>query len=264
MKKQHLAITLVALIIVVAIPSIYLALNAQPHTTYPALYTYRIVNVFPHNTSSFTQGLAFENGCLFEGTGLYGSSTLRKVELKTGQTLQLYALPEEYFGEGITIFGDTIVQLTWQSHKGFVYDKQSFDLISEFSYPSEGWGITNDGEKLIMSDGSATLTFLDPVTFETTRQIQVREADVPVGRLNELEFVKGDVYANVWQENRIAIIDIQTGQVKAWINLTGLYNAETYDANDVLNGIAYDANEDRLFLTGKRWSELFEIEILPT
>jgi len=264
MKKICSAIIAIAAIMLVTITLIYLALSSQPRATYPALYTYRIGNVFPHNTSSFTQGLAFENGFLFEGTGLYGSSTLRKVKLETGETLQLHALSEEYFGEGITILGGRIVQLTWQSHTGFVYDKQSFALLSDFSYPSEGWGITNDGARLIMSDGSATLSFLDPITFEITRQIQVHDADVPVSRLNELEFVKGDVYANIWQENRIAVIDIQTGQVKAWINLVGLYTPETFDANNVLNGIAYDTDENRLFVTGKRWSKLFEIEILPT
>ena len=263
MKRQYWAITAAVAAMLIVIPLIYLALNSQQTPTNPARYTYRIVNVFPHNTSSFTEGLVFENGFLFEGTGLYGSSTLQKVELKTGKTVQLRNLSDEYFGEGITILGDRIIQLTWLSYKGFVYDKGTFALLSEFNYSSEGWGITNDGARLIMSDGSATLSFLDPETFEITRQVQVLDAGAPVTMLNELEFINGDVYANIWQENRIAVIDIETGQVKAWINLEGLYTPETFDAENVLNGIAYDPGEDRLFVTGKRWAELFEIEILP-
>lgn len=261
MQKKLLAIAAFTAIVLIAIPSVYVVLNEEPAATQPLHYTYRIVNVFPHNASSFTQGLVFENGFLFESTGLYGSSTLQRVDLETGQTLQLHVLPEEYFGEGITILGDKIFHLTWQSRKGFVYDKSSFALLSEFSYPYEGWGITNDGKKLIMSDGSAILRFLDPKTFELIGEVQVYDAGVPVSRLNELEFIKGEVYANIWLENRIAVIDIQTGRVKAWINLAGLYEPETSDPDNVLNGIAYDAARNRLFVTGKRWSKLFEIEI---
>ncbi len=263
MKKEYLAVAAILATGLILVPQVYLAIVSQNSPTYPFVYTYKIVSSFPHNVSSFTQGLVFEDGFLFEGTGLYGSSTLRKVELETGKTIQLHALSDEYFGEGITVFGDKIIQLTWESHKGYVYDKQSFILLSEFSYPSEGWGITNDGSRLIMSDGSSTLSFLDPITFETVGQIQVHDADAPVNRLNELEFINGDIFANVLQEDRIAIIDIQTGQVKAWINLDGLYTSEISDVDDVLNGIAYDTKGDRLFVTGKRWSLLFEIDLVP-
>ncbi|HII85672.1 TPA: glutaminyl-peptide cyclotransferase [Candidatus Bathyarchaeota archaeon] len=264
MKKHYLGIILIASIVLAAVPIVYLSLDNQPDPKYPIVYTYEIVNVFPHNTSCFTQGLVFENGFLLEGTGLYGSSTLRKVELETGKTVQLHELSDEYFGEGITIFGEKIIQLTWQSQKGFVYDKQSFAPLQEFSYLSEGWGITTDGARLIMSDGSATLRFLDPSTFEIIGQIQVHDAGIPVARLNELEFVDGDVYANIWQEDRIAVIDVQTGQVQAWINLEGLYVPDTSEVHDVLNGIAYDAKEERLFVTGKLWSKLFEITVVPS
>jgi glutamine cyclotransferase len=172
-------------------------------------------------------------------------------------------LPNEFFGEGITIFGDRIIQLTWQSQKGFVYDKDSFDILEEFSYRGEGWGITHDDNRLIMSNGSATLSFLDPVTFKIIGDVQVNDGNTPVTNLNELEYVHGDVYANVWHQDKIAIINIQTGQVKGWINLTGLYDASNADPENVLNGIAYDANSERLFVTGKRWSQLFEIKLKP-
>jgi len=263
MKKQHLALIAGVATIMIISPLVYWALDSEPTPTTPTLYTYRIINEYPHNTSSFTQGLVFEDEILYEGTGLYGSSTLQKVELETGKSLQLHALPDAYFGEGITIFGNRIIQLTWLEQKGFVYDKQSFALQEEFNYSSEGWGITDDGVRLIMSDGSATLSFLDPTTFELIGQIQVHHGNDPVSRLNELEFIKGDIYANIWQEDRIAVIDIESGQVKSWIDLEGIYAVATSDPNDVLNGIAYDLNEERLFVTGKRWSKLFEIEILP-
>jgi glutamine cyclotransferase len=172
-------------------------------------------------------------------------------------------LDPQYFGEGITIFQDRIIQLTWQSQVGFVYDKNTFNLLQQFNYQGEGWGITSDGTKLIMSNGSDVLTFLDPDTFKVTGTVQVKEGNTPIANLNELEYVNGDVYANVWYENRIAIINPQTGQVKGWINLTGLYNAVNADVDDVLNGIAYDAHGDRLFVTGKRWSQLFEIKLTP-
>jgi glutamine cyclotransferase len=194
------------------------------------------------------------------------------VELETGTVLQQVALPDEYFGEGITIWGDEIVQLTWRPieippttpTKGFVYDKGSFALLREFSYPTEGWGITHDGERLIMSDGTSTLHFWDPETFGEISQIEVCDDDGPVTRLNELEYVAGEIYANVWQTDRIARIDPQTGQVIGWIDLTGLLSSGGRSRSaGVLNGIAYDAESDRLFVTGKLWPKLFEIELLP-
>jgi len=227
------------------------------------IYSYNIVNVYPHDPDAFTQGLGFEDGVLYEGTGLLGHSTLRRVELETGDILQVRELADQFFGEGITIYGDRIVQLTWQSNIGFVYDRNSFELLQEFSYSTEGWGITYDGEHLIMSDGTSTLHFLDPQTFEETGQVEVFDDDGPVTRLNELEYVQGEIYANVWQTDLVARIAPDTGQVIGWINLEGLLSAEDHsEPVDVLNGIAHDADNGRLFATGKLWPELFEIELI--
>ena len=226
-------------------------------------YTYRVVNTYPHDQSAFTQGLVFEQGVLYEGTGLRGRSTLRRVALETGDVLQRHALPDRFFGEGITLYGDKIIQLTWQSHIGFVYDKTSFELLRTFHYPTEGWGLTHDSQRLIMSDGTSTLHFLDPETLEDIAQVEVYDNHGPVARLNELEYIRGEVYANVWQTDRIAIIDPGTGRVTAWIDLEGLLDAEDYgEPEDVLNGIAYDPETDRLFVTGKLWPKLFQIELI--
>lgn len=228
----------------------------------PPVYTYRVVNTFPHDRNAFTQGLVFENGVLYEGTGLYGQSTLREVELETGDILQILKLKDHYFGEGVTVYGNKIIQLTWKSKVGFVYDKESFELLEEFNYPTEGWGITHDGNLLIMSDGTSKLYFLDPETFEEIYQIVVSDDFGPVTRLNELEYVQGEVYANVWQTDRIARITPQTGQVIGWIDLKGLLDQEvTSKTVAILNGIAYDAKNNRLFVTGKLWPKIFEIEL---
>jgi glutamine cyclotransferase len=227
------------------------------------VYSYNIVNTYPHDRDAFTQGLVFEDGVLYEGTGLYGQSTLRRVELETGAILQIRELPDQFFGEGITIYGDKIIQLTWQSHVGFVYDKNSFELLREFNYSTEGWGITHDGEHLIMSDGTSTLHFLDPQTFEEISQLEVLDNNGPVTRLNELEYIQGEIYANIWQTDRIARISPGTGRVIGWVDLEGLLTAEDRsEPVDVLNGIAYDAETDRLFVTGKLWPTLFEIELI--
>ena len=230
-------------------------------------YTYRVVNTYPHDRNAFTQGLVFENGVLYEGTGLKGRSTLRRVELETGDVLQIRELPDQFFGEGVTIYGDRIIQLTYQSNVGFVYDKESFELLREFNYPidiPEGWGITHDGNRLIMSDGTSILHFLDPETFEEIGRIEVVDKGSPVTRLNELEYVQGEVYANVWKTDLIARIAPQTGEVTGWIDLKGLLSPEDRSQPvDVLNGIAYDAENDRLFVTGKMWPKLFEIELIP-
>lgn len=226
------------------------------------VYSYKIVQAYPHDPLAFTQGLVYEDGVLYEGTGLYGQSTLRMVELETGNILKLRRLAPQYFGEGITLWKDKIVQLTWQEKTGFVYDKASFELLQEFSYETEGWGITHDGQKLIMSDGSANLYFLDPETLQEIGRVTVKENDKPVVRLNELEFIKGKVYANIWQTDRIAIISLETGHVEAWLDLAGLLRPEDRTGSeDVLNGIAYDAQGDRLFVTGKLWPKLFHIEL---
>jgi len=227
------------------------------------VYSYNVVNTYPHDRSAFTQGLVFEGGVLYEGTGLNGRSTLRRVELETGEVLQIHELPAQFFGEGVTVYGNDIIQLTWQSHVGFVYDRDSFELLQEFNYSTQGWGITHDGERLIMSDGTATLYFLDPETFEEIGRVGVYDNDGSVNRLNELEYVQGEIYANVWQTNCIARIDPQTGQVVGWIELKGLLTPEDRgEPVDVLNGIAYDADNARLFVTGKLWPKLFEIELI--
>jgi len=227
------------------------------------VYTYNITNTYPHDPDGFTQGLVFEDGVLYEGTGLYGQSTLRRVELETGDILQIRELSAEFFGEGITIYGNKIIQLTWQSNIGFVYDKNSFELLQEFNYSTEGWGITHDGTRLIMSDGTSTLHFLDPETFEEIGQLAVFDNNGPVTRLNELEYVQGEIYANVWQTDLVARIAPETGRVIGWIDLSGLLTAEDLsEPVDVLNGIAYDAEAARLFVTGKLWPKLFEIELI--
>ena len=261
MKRQHLAVILVT-VAVIAVSSVTLVLlSNNPVDREPVHYTYNVVNVYPHDKTAFTQGLVFEDGFLYEGTGLYGQSTLRRVELETGNITQLHSLTDNLFGEGITIFEDKIVQLTWKSGKGFVYDRSSFDLLQEFEYPTQGWGITHNGSALIMSDGTATLYFLDPETFQTIGQVEVYDEE-PVEELNELEYINGRVYANIWKKDQIAIINPETGKVTGWIDLSGINNSEKTTEN-VLNGIAYDQNGDRLFVTGKMWSQLFEIELVP-
>ena len=261
MKRQHLAIILVTVAVIAASLVTLVLLGNTPVDREPVHYTYNIVNTYPHNESAFTQGLVFEDGFLYEGTGLYGQSTLRRVELETGNVTQLYSLPDYLFGEGITIFEDKIIQLTWKNHTGFVYERRSFDLLQEFEYPTQGWGLTHNGSRLIMSDGNATLYFLDPETLQTIGQVEVSDEE-PVTSLNELEYINGRVYANIWKKDQIAIINPETGKVTGWIDLSGINDSEKTTEN-VLNGIAYDQNGDRLFVTGKMWSKLFEIELVP-
>jgi glutamine cyclotransferase len=225
-------------------------------------YTYRVVNRYPHDRQAYTQGLVFEDGVLYEGTGRYGESSLRKVDLATGNVLKLQELPSQYFGEGVTVLDDSIIQLTWQSRRGFVYEQSSFALLRDFTYATEGWGITHDGENLIMSDGTATLYFLDPETFQVIGNINVTDGDLPVHYLNELEYINGRVYANVWTTDTIAIINPGDGRISGWIDLSGLLPAEDTTHVDVLNGIAYDPVHDRLFVTGKLWPYLFEIALI--
>ncbi len=261
MKSRQLAIILAATAVIVFSVAAFVLLGDSPVVSEPANYTYTVVNVYPHDQTAFTQGLVFEDETLYEGTGLLGQSSLRRIDLETGNVAQLYELPDDLFGEGITIFDDKIIQLTWTSGKGFVYDKNSFNLLQEFTYSTEGWGITHDGTNLIMSDGTANLYFLDPETFQIIDQIEVIDEE-PLTRLNELEYIDERVYANIWMTEKIAIINPETGQVTGWINLEGLKAAEHFTAN-VLNGIAYDAKADRLFVTGKLWSNLYEIELVP-
>ncbi len=208
--------------------------------------------------------MLWAEGTLYESTGLYGGSTLRQVDLESGEILALRPLPDHLFGEGLTLFGDRLIQLTWQANVGLVYDKDSLELLDEFYYPGEGWGLTYDGQHLILSDGSATLRRLDPETYQPVGQVEVRDGYGPVSRLNELEYVRGEIYANVWQSDRIARIDPQTGRVTGWIwvELDGLFTPEEHSQPiEVLNGIAYDAQGERLFVTGKLWPRLFEVEL---
>ena len=228
------------------------------------LYTYEVVNVLPHDPGAFTQGLVFLDGALLESTGLNGQSTLRKVDLKTGRVLKRVEVPAEYFAEGLAVLGHRLFQLTWQNHKGFVYDLESFQLEKEFAYEGEGWGLTTDGHWLILSDGTDQIRFLDPVTFEVKRTIRVQARGRPVDRLNELEYIKGEIFANVWGADYVVRIDPSTGSVVGVIDFTGLLAAEDRSVDtDVLNGIAYDAATDRLFVTGKRWPKLFEVRLKP-
>ena len=234
--------------------------GAQRKTTAP-VSGYQLVRAYPHDPQAFTQGLVFADGVLYEGTGLNGQSTIRKVKLENGEVLQVQKLEERYFGEGIALVGDSIVQLTYTTGVGFVYDKATFTRTRTFSYTGEGWGLTYDGTRLIMSDGTASLRFLDPKTLKETGRLQVTDGGRPVPQLNELEVVKGEIFANVWQNDRIARIDPKTGQVRGWIDLKGILDPKDAAGVDVMNGIAYDAAGDRLFVTGKLWPKLFEIRV---
>jgi len=232
-------------------------------TGVPVNYGYKVVKVCPHDKDAFTQGLVFEDGILYEGTGGRGHSVLRKVELETGRVLVNKAIEPSLFGEGITVFGDKIIQLTLDAGRGFVYDKGTFARVGEFSYPTKGWGLTHDGTNLIMSDGSAMLYKLDPQTYERVGQIHVTSQGAEITGLNELEYIDGEIYANIWLTDRIVRISPESGLVTGWIDLTGLLPvAERRSRDNVLNGIAYDAKGGRLFVTGKRWSKLFEIKLV--
>jgi glutaminyl-peptide cyclotransferase len=225
------------------------------------VYGYEVVNVYPHDREAFTQGLLYRDGVLYESTGLNGRSSLRKVQLETGKILQQVSVSSRYFAEGLTDWGARLVQLTWNTNVGFVYDRGSFKQQQTFSYTGEGWGLARDEKRLIMSDGSSTLRFLDPQTFTVTGQVQVADGSTPVRDINELEVIDGQVYANVWLTDRIAIIAPESGRVTAWINLAGLMAKTGLSGDAVLNGIAYDASRKRLFVTGKLWPSLFEIRV---
>ena len=241
------------------------ALDAQRRSASSAapVFGYRVIRSYPHDPQAFTQGLVYDDGVLYEGTGLTGQSTIRKVRLETGEVLQLQRLEPQYFGEGIALWSGSLIQLTYQSEIGFVYDRSSFQRTRTFTYTGEGWGLTQDGTRLVMSDGSAQLRFLDPKTFREAGRITVRDGGQPVSRLNELEYVRGEIFANVWNTQRIARIAPATGLVTGWIDLRGLLTPSEAAAVDVLNGIAYDATANRLFVTGKLWPRLFHIEPVP-
>lgn len=225
-------------------------------------YGYTVVNRFPHDINAFTQGLVYHQGYLYEGTGKNGQSALSKIDLESGEVLQSERLSQRYFGEGIEVVADKIYQLTWRSHMVFVYDKNSFEQIGSHYNANEGWGLAFDGEQLILSDGSDRLTFHDPETFAPLGNVQVTLNGNPISQLNELEYINGEVWANVWQTDFIVRIDPDTGNVNSWIDLTGLAAQTQVGGNEaVLNGIAWDAEDERLFVTGKYWAHLFEIEL---
>jgi len=229
-----------------------------------AQYDITIVKAYPHDPEAFTQGLVYSDGFLYESTGLYGRSSLRKIDLQTGTVLKTQALSRDLFGEGLTLWKRKLIQLTWRSGIGFVYDRDSFLKVGEFHYDTEGWGITFDGKSLIMSDGSALLRFLDPESYSEERRVKVLEGGTPIQNLNALEYIKGEIFANVWQKDAIVRISPVTGKVLGWIDLSALRNALGPVRNaEVLNGIAYDAANDRIFITGKLWPKLFEIKLIP-
>ena len=249
----------VSLLGVTAVLGLFLAFRASR----PAPFLdYEIVNTFPHDPRSFTQGLIFRDSVLFESVGRYGQSELRRVALETGRVLQRRALDSMYFAEGLSDWDDRLIQLTWQSGVGMVYDLATLDSLRTFEYPGEGWGLARTSSELIMSDGTSTLRFLDPEALTETRRVAVTDGGRAVGALNELEMVGEDLFANIWQTNQVVLIDPGNGRVRGRLDLTGLLRvSDRTDSTDVLNGIAYDAERDRLFVTGKLWPKLFEIRL---
>lgn len=226
------------------------------------LYVVEVVKEYPHDTRAFTQGLQWHEDRLFESTGQVGKSDIREVELRTGRVLRKRDLPPPHFGEGMVILGDNLYQVTWTTESAFVYDWRTFQPRSEFKYEGQGWGLTSDGSAIIMSNGTSVLQFRDPKTFDIVRTVTVTDNDVQVSKLNELEWVKGEVWANVWESEQIARIDPESGKVLGWVDLTGILSPlDRTGAEDVLNGIAYDAKQDRIFVTGKNWPKLFEIRL---
>ncbi len=255
---------LVMLLLPAALSHLPLVASApQDRATHPSEFTFQIVHAYPHDTGAFTQGLAYSDGYLYESTGLNGRSSLRKVRLETGEVVQRIDLSLEFFGEGIAILNGRVIQLTWLSHLGFVYDASNFKLLRQFSYPGEGWGLATDGREMFMSDGTSAIRVLDPDTLQEKRRLQVHDGNVPIDRLNELEFIDGEIFANVWQTDKIARISPQSGRVVGWIFLNGLLSPIYRAGPDaVLNGIAYDSTHKRLFVTGKLWPRVFEIRLV--
>ena len=228
-------------------------------------YDFKVVRSYPHDTQAFTEGLLYRDGFLYESTGLNGKSSIRKVNLESGKVLQSKDIPPQYFGEGLTVWGDTLVGLTWQTQTGFVFDLKTFELRSQFAYPGEGWGLTHNDKELIMSDGTSTLRFLDPKTFLEVRRVKVTADGIVVNQINELEVVDGEVYANLWHTNTIARIDPADDLAGRRIDLGKLYPdaGKGQNGENVLNGIAWDAEKKRLFVTGKLWPKIYEIKLVP-
>ncbi|MEO5935199.1 MAG: glutaminyl-peptide cyclotransferase [Duganella sp.] len=227
-------------------------------------YDFKLVHSYPHDSQAFTQGLFYRDGFLYESTGLNGKSSIRKVNLETGKVLQSKDIPPQYFGEGLTVWKDTLVGITWQTQTGFVFDLATFELRNQFAYPGEGWGLAQNGKELVLSDGSATLRFLDPKTFLEVRRVKVTADGIAVDQINELEVVGDEIFANIWHTNTIARIDQNTGKIVGWIDLGKLYPEAGKGPNseNVLNGIAWDADKKRLFVTGKLWPKLYEIKLV--
>lgn len=254
-------ISLLALSGLLLLPQAPRSVSAQSRAGSVPVLGYTVVRAYPHDSQAFTQGLQYVDGVFYEGTGLNGRSSIRKVKLETGEVLQKRDLPEQHFGEGITLWKGELFQLTWQSGLAFVYDGQTFTQRRTLRYPGEGWGLTQDADGLIMSDGTAELRFLNPATFAERRRVRVTAGGTPLKDLNELEYVKGEVLANVWQTDYVARIDPGTGRVTSYIDFRGLLTPRERERTDVLNGIAYDGAGDRLFVTGKLWPRVFEVRI---
>jgi glutaminyl-peptide cyclotransferase len=228
------------------------------------VYGYKVVAIYPHSTTSYTEGFFYLNGLFYEGTGLKGHSQVLVYEPKTGTVKQSVDIPAQFFGEGIVDWGPNLYEWTWQTNVGFVRDRATLKVLRQFTYSGEGWGMTRTDREFITSDGSSTLVFRDPISFKETRRIVVKDAGTEIKQLNELEFVKGEIYANVWHSNRIARISPKDGHILGWIDLTGVLSPMfTLDSEAVLNGIAYDAQNDRLFVTGKQWPSIFEVKLIP-
>jgi glutamine cyclotransferase len=262
--KRSSRLILLVLLFAACHPFVAAQVPHPPAAKAPPEYTFSVVHVFPHDTSAFTQGLAYRAGFLYEGTGRNGRSSLRKVRLETGEVVQQVNLGSEFFGEGVTLVKDKVLQLTWKSGIGFVYDLATFRLQRQFSYSGEGWGLAANGSDVFLSDGTPEIRVLDATTLKEKRRFDVHDGSVPVEQLNELEYVDGQIFANVWHSNRIARISPQTGMIVGWIDLTGLLSSVyRLDAEAVLNGIAYDPVKKRLFVTGKLWPSIFEIKLLP-
>ncbi len=257
--RQHVGLAIVVLTLVYGVTAASVADAADA----PPTYGYQIVKTYPHDRKAFCQGLAIEGDVLYEGTGRYGRSTLRRIDLNSGKILKSIRLNSKYFGEGISVWGDSVVQLTWKSQFGFIFDKQTLKYRGSFRYTGEGWGVTYDEQHVILSDGSATLRLLDPKTYRVVKQLTVHDRGVRVDKLNELEYVEGEIFANVWDSDLVMRISPETGQVVGRIDLSGLLTSrERRGAEAVLNGIAYDPQKKRLFVTGKFWPKLFEIRLI--
>ena len=248
---------------VLFVAAISMFASQRPQESRLPVYGYRVVRAYPHDPKAFTQGLEYVDGFFYEGTGLNGNSSIRKVKIETGEVVQRRDLARAYFGEGITLWKTDVIQLTWQSNVAFVYDKKTFAPRRTFKYKGEGWGLTHDATSLIMSDGSDELRVLDPATFAERRRIKVTAVGAPLRNLNELEYMKGEILANVWMTDAVARVSPDTGRVTGYIDLRGLLTPAEQQSVDVLNGMAYDEKNDRLFVTGKLWPKVFEIKVTP-